>query len=122
MRHAYMILAHTGLQELRSLIHALDYAENDIFVHIDAKAQYGYEQLEDIKTSMSAGLFFITPQIDTTWGGSSLVLAHLALLKQHTQIQMGDIVIIIRFQAWIFQSRVIIISCIISKNMMVRTL
>lgn len=81
MRHAYMILAHTGLQELRSLIHALDYAENDIFVHIDAKAQYGYEQLEDIKTSMSAGLFFITPQIDTTWGGSSLVLAHLALLK-----------------------------------------
>lgn len=81
MRHAYMILAHTGLQELRSLIHALDYVENDIFIHIDAKAPYGYEQLDSIKAGMSAGLFFVTPQIDVTWGGSSQVLSHLALLK-----------------------------------------
>ena len=40
-RHAYLILAHTNFGQLRKLLELLDDPRNDIFVHVDGKADLG---------------------------------------------------------------------------------
>lgn len=37
--HAYLIMAHKNIQQLKILLKLLDYNENDIFIHIDATAE-----------------------------------------------------------------------------------
>ena len=39
MKHAYLIIAHKNLCQLKVLINLLDDPRNDIFVFIDKKAQ-----------------------------------------------------------------------------------
>lgn len=39
VRHAYLIMAHHELPLLFNLISALDYTENDLYVHVDKKRQ-----------------------------------------------------------------------------------
>ena len=36
-KHAYLIIAHTQFELLDVLLELLDYAENDIYLHIDKK-------------------------------------------------------------------------------------
>lgn len=36
-QHAYLIMAHQHPEQLRMLMRCLDYKNNDIFLHIDAK-------------------------------------------------------------------------------------
>jgi hypothetical protein len=38
MKHAYLIMAHNEWDMLNKLIQALDYPNNDIYLHIDKKA------------------------------------------------------------------------------------
>lgn len=39
MRHAYLIMAHANLEQLKRLVCFLDYKTNDIYVHIDRKCK-----------------------------------------------------------------------------------
>ena len=78
-RHAYLIMAHDNPEQLKKLIHALDDARNDIYVHIDAGAAFGEEDLGISCTS--SNLCFITPKIRAHWGGYSLIRIEMALLE-----------------------------------------
>ena len=80
MRHAYLIFAHDRPQELARLLRALDYVENDIYVHLDRKSKcFDLDVLkENVKSS---GLFFV-PRISVTWGGESQIKAELLLFSE----------------------------------------
>ena len=36
--HAYLIMAHKNLEQIKKLLKLLDYSQNDIYIHIDTKA------------------------------------------------------------------------------------
>lgn len=76
MKHAYLILAHTEFGLLETLIHCLDDARNDLFVHIDRKAG----RLPVLQAE-HAGLHLLERRIDIRWGDYSMVEAELALFE-----------------------------------------
>ena len=78
-RHAYLILAHHHFSQLRKLIELLDDSRNDIYVHVDAKAQFDPKEWEGLCRHSS--LVFLDNRIRVSWGGVSIMRAELALLK-----------------------------------------
>ena len=81
-KHAYMIIAHTDLEMLGRLIHALDYPLNDLYIHIDKKV-YNPELLEKFVTVHSN--LSIISSVDIRWGTYSVVECELLLLKTAIQ-------------------------------------
>lgn len=45
MKHAYLIMAHNEWELLNKLINALDYSDNDIYLHIDKKSKFDREYI-----------------------------------------------------------------------------
>ena len=77
MKHAYLILAHGSFGLLRELLSRLDDARNDIFVHIDKKAQV----LPELHTE-HAGLYFTHERVDVRWGDWTVVEAEYVLFAE----------------------------------------
>lgn len=82
-RHAYLILAHTNFGQLRKLLELLDDPRNDIFVHVDGKADFDEAQWKD--ACRSSRLTFTDRRLKVHWGGVSIMRAELLLLKTATQ-------------------------------------
>lgn len=79
-KHAYLILAHAHFGQLRRLISLLDDPRNDIFVHVDARADgFAPECFEGL--CKHSKLTFIEPRLRVHWGGVSIMRAEIALLK-----------------------------------------
>ena len=78
-RHAYLLLVHNCADQVRTLLSLLDDPRNDIYIHIDRKASFGPDALNDC--CRHAAVHFILPRIRVTWGGVSIMRATLALLK-----------------------------------------
>lgn len=79
MKHAFLIIAHDRPAELAYLLSALDYADNDIYVHLDSKSTcFSVKNLRE-KVHKS-GLYFL-PRIDVTWGGQSQIQVELNLFS-----------------------------------------
>lgn len=76
MKHAYLIIAHSSKVLLKELIQALDDCRNDIYVHLDKKAQF---DISDLKTNYSA-LYILPQRMDARWGDYSLVEVELMLM------------------------------------------
>lgn len=76
-RHAYLILCHTDFPLLCLLVRLLDDERNDIYIHIDRKADLKELRLETKK----AGLCVLEHRIDARWGDFSLVQAELLLFE-----------------------------------------
>lgn len=81
-RHAYLILAHTNFGQLRKLAGLLDDPRNDIFVHVDGKAEFSPEGWED--ACRHSRLVFLKDRIKVSWGGVSIMRAELRLLEEAT--------------------------------------
>lgn len=71
-------MAHGNIHELLRLITALDYPENDIFIHLDERWSVKQDVFDGVVAQ--AGLIF-TPRIKVVWGGSSMVKCELLLMK-----------------------------------------
>lgn len=80
LKHAFLIMAREYSEQLVNLIKALDYPDNDIFVHIDKKSGL----FHSINTE-HAGLIF-TERIKVSWAGFSQIKAELILLKSAKKI------------------------------------
>ena len=88
-RHAYLILAHKNLNQLRKLIELLDDSRNDIFVHIDSKlSEFNPDDFGKIVSKSS--LIFLPNRINVNWGGVSIMRAELSLLKAATSNNRYD--------------------------------
>lgn len=83
-KHAYLILAHVNPGQLKKLLSSLDDPRNDIFVHIDARASFGPDELKG--SCSSSGLYFTDRRIKVKWGGVSIMRAEIELLKKSTAV------------------------------------
>lgn len=83
-RHAYLILAHSNFEQLKSLLALVDDERNDIFVHVDARAE-GFRKEDFDGVCKLSNLTFIEPRIKVHWGGVSIMRAELSLLEAALQ-------------------------------------
>lgn len=82
-KHAYLIVAHTNWWMLEKLICALDYKDNDIFLHIDKKAKDF--PLEYFQGLCQYSNIFIYQNFKVAWGNYSQVATELFLYKKASQ-------------------------------------
>lgn len=76
-KHAYLIIAHTDFHQLLQLVKQLDDVRNDIYIHIDRKANFDGEGIQTFK----AGLNILPQRIDARWGDFSLVEVEYLLFE-----------------------------------------
>lgn len=76
-RHAYMILAHHEPRLLAALVSQIDDPRNDIYLHVDAKADM--RQFDGIRPRRSG--FFLVPRVRVFWGDVSQIEAEYAALR-----------------------------------------
>lgn len=79
-KHAYLISAHNNFDLLRVLVKLLDDKRNDIYIHIDKKADDFDKDL--IINAIKASNVFFLKRINVTWGGYSQIQNELNLLKE----------------------------------------
>lgn len=79
MKSAYLIMAHNNFNQLKLLLELLDSPDNDIFLHIDKKANDFCLQdcMENIKYSNVSKI----ESISVNWGGFSIVECEMNLIK-----------------------------------------
>lgn len=77
-RHAYCILAHNEPAVFQRLIQGLDHPGNDIYVHIDKRAD-----INDFQVSCQySRVTFLDNRIACEWGSLSIVKAELHLFEE----------------------------------------
>ena len=79
-RHAYLILAHKNFGQLRKLVELLDDPRNDIFIHVDGRADFDPAGWD--KVCGYSALKFLEHRYMVHWGGVSIMRSELALLKE----------------------------------------
>lgn len=78
-RHAYLIMAHADFAILIELVKALDDERNDLYIHIDQKAQD--VPFKDITNcACKAGVHFVD-RMRVNWGGFSQIKCVLLLMR-----------------------------------------
>lgn len=80
MKSAFLIVAHGNFDMLKFLIKALDYKNNDMFIHIDKKCgEIDYAQFESITTQSKVRC--LRDRMSVSWGGLSQVKCTFKLLE-----------------------------------------
>ncbi len=82
-KHAYLIMAYNQFEQLKKLIELLDDERNDIYVHIDADADFPMEELKNI--SCQKGKLFVVERISVMWADYSQIEAEMRLLQAATE-------------------------------------
>jgi len=80
MKHAYLIIAHANWEQLKILVRMLDYENNDIYIHIDAKAK-SIPKEEIIKAAHISSVEIFC-EYKVYWGSYELVQTELLLFKE----------------------------------------
>lgn len=78
-KHAYLIMAHQGIEMLDRLLHAIDYPENEIFLHIDSKWKE-YDTGHEFQLKYSPIVY--VKRIDVSWGGYSQIQCEMNLIER----------------------------------------
>lgn len=84
-KHAYLIMAHTQPELLKTILTLLDDERNDIYLHIDSKAK-DYP-LEDVVSVLKKSNFIFTERTDVKWGSYSQIHCEIVLLKEATKTE-----------------------------------
>ena len=77
-RHAYLITAHDKPDQLKTLLGLLDDARNDIYLHIDRKAN-GFSENAMLNAAPKSRMFFV-PRRDARWGSEVFIDVIVSLL------------------------------------------
>lgn len=77
-KHAYLIMAHNECALLNKLLKCIDDERNDIFLHIDKKADFSIEEVFKPQSSM----FHLIRRMNVQWGGDSQIKCEIALLHE----------------------------------------
>ena len=77
MKFAYLIMAHDSLEQLQLLLEALDYEENDIYLHVDRKSRLAIESLK----TQNANLH-VSSKYAVYWGDISQTKCQIYLLNE----------------------------------------
>ena len=86
-RHAYLIMCHQNIEQLKILLSLLDYELNDIYIHADKKLFLSDDEKNEISSSLKkSNCYFIKSQYGS-WGGDSLMKIEINLLKKATEYE-----------------------------------
>ncbi|MEE3325183.1 MAG: beta-1,6-N-acetylglucosaminyltransferase [Methanosphaera sp.] len=86
-RHAYLIMCHQNIEQLKILLSLLDYELNDIYIHADKKLFLSDDEKNEISSSLKkSNCYFIKSQYGA-WGGDSLMKIEINLLKKATEYE-----------------------------------
>lgn len=77
-KHAYLIVAHKDPWLLDTLIRAVDDERNDIFLHVDIKADFTHQS---VFAPRHAGMI-VMPRMNVTWGGDTQIECTLRMLEE----------------------------------------
>lgn len=88
MKFAYLIMAHHRFDVLKMLLADLDYAGNDIFLHIDKKTKN--IPTEDLKKCVKHSRLIFVKRIPVYWGHFSQIKCVLNLLKKASEFSTYD--------------------------------
>lgn len=80
MKHAYLIIAHNEYPVLEALLSMLDDSRNDIYLHIDRRADELYRKACDIKMKY-AGYQLLEDRINVYWGDITQVEVEYKLFE-----------------------------------------
>lgn len=84
MRHAYLIVAHSGWEQLKIFLECLDSENTDIYIHIDKKAKNVH--VESIKSVARNSRVEIYREYKVYWGSFELVQVELFLFKKASEM------------------------------------
>lgn len=79
-RHAYLIIAHNEYSVLESLLSMLDDSRNDVYLHIDRRADEIYSQAYRFKMKR-AGFYLLDDRINVYWGDITQVEVEYKLFE-----------------------------------------
>lgn len=82
--HAYLIMAHKNLEQIKKLMKLLDYSKNDIYIHIDAQADDAI-RFFDYASCCTKSKVIQSSLFKSAWGSYSLIECELFLLRQATE-------------------------------------
>lgn len=85
MRHAYLIIVHNQFNILIKLVKLLDHKDNDIYIHIDSKADLRSFSKEDCIKQVNFSKITFVPSMSVCWGGDSQIICELRLLEYAAQ-------------------------------------
>lgn len=77
MKHAYLIMAHNEWELLNKLVNALDYPDNDIYLHIDKKSKFDKACIDIPQYSR----IYYVKRRNVNWGGDSQIKCILEMLS-----------------------------------------
>lgn len=83
MKHAYLIMTHNQFGMLAKLVELLDHVDNDIYIHVDAKAK-NFSRDPILGCVKYSSIKFVEP-IKIYWGESSQIFCELNLLAEATK-------------------------------------
>ena len=84
-KHAYLIMAHTQPELLKILLRLIDDERNDIYLHIDQKAEH--YPLEDVASVLKKSKCIFTERTDVKWGSYSQICCEMVLLKEAVKLE-----------------------------------
>ena len=78
-KHAYLIIAHSNLEQLHKLLLLLDDPRNDIYIHLDLKSKLDIKKITPPHMKYSHCKF--CERVDVRWGNVSLIQAEMNLFE-----------------------------------------
>jgi len=78
LRHAYLITAHNKKAQLLNLLRLLNDPQNDIYIHIDKKAQNISD--EELRVAVPDCRVAFVPRLDSRWGSEAFIDAIVSLV------------------------------------------
>lgn len=82
-KHAYMIMCHDKLEQLKVLVSLLDDERNDIYIHMDRKTQFS--NLDAVSSCVKKAKINWVKRENVNWGGFSQIKAEYNLLNEATK-------------------------------------
>lgn len=80
LKNAWLIMAHTNLNQLKKLLNLLDDINSDIYIHVDRKSSI---DVSELKTQYSK--IYVFKEYAVYWGEYSQISVELFLLKAAVQ-------------------------------------
>jgi hypothetical protein len=87
-KHAYLIIAHQGFEQLKYLLEDIDHELNDIYIHIDLKVKN--PDCAYVKSGVNRSRIYFIDRIKVNWGGFSQIKVTLNLLKEAVNNDIYD--------------------------------
>ena len=78
---AYLIIAHKNLEQLKKLLKLLDYSKNDLYIHIDKKAEKEIIEFDFSKCCKYSKVYKFF-EYSVNWGSENVINCELFLLKK----------------------------------------